>query len=131
MNNPLRYKGELIVFILALWVLFCFFISNFDFYWYVYEVVENIAYSLFLAFIISYMDKFGFIAKLSVCTLISIFSVNLFFSLVIMIIKLNYKIEEVDYIIAKHRDNYIIQYSAPIIIFILVILIWKVALKKK
>jgi len=134
MISELKYKGELIVLSLGLLTLFGFISHFFAYYWYIYELLENIAYMHLLILALANSEKYKMIYKIIISTIIACFSVNLLFSLIMVVIKISNRFKqqsEIEDIIANYYGNYITKYSAPIFIFILVILIWKVALKKK
>lgn len=134
MISELKYKGELIVLSLGLLTLFGFISHFFSYYWYIYELLENIAYMHLLILALANSEKYKMIYKIIISTIIACFSVNLLFSLIMVVIKISNRFKqqsEIEDIIANYYGNYITKYSAPIFIFILVILIWKVALKKK
>jgi len=134
MISELKYKGELIVLSLGLLTLFGFISHFFSYYWYIYELLENIAYMHLLILALANSEKYKLLYKIIISTIIACFSVNLLFSVIMVVIKISNRFKqqsEIEDIIANYYGNYITKYSAPIFIFILVILIWKVALKKK
>jgi len=134
MISELKYKGELIVLSLGLLTLFGFISHFFSYYWYIYELLENIAYMHLLILALANSEKYKMLYKIIISTIIACFSVNLLFSVIMVVIKISNRFKqqsEIEDIIANYYGNYITKYSAPIFIFILVILIWKVALKKK